>query len=33
MGDIDPSMEVNMTRRKMLLMAAGATVLGLADLG
>jgi len=27
-GDINPPMEVNMTRRKMLLMTAGATVLG-----
>src|SRR6266851_9314037 len=31
-GDINPPMEVNMTRRKMLLMTAGATVLGLAAL-
>lgn len=32
MGDINPPMEVNMTRRKVLLMTAGATVLGLAAL-
>jgi hypothetical protein len=31
-GDINPPMEVNMTRRKLLLMTAGATVLGLAAL-
>jgi hypothetical protein len=31
-GDINPPMEDNMTRRKMLLMTAGATVLGLAAL-
>src|SRR5438552_2126737 len=31
-GDINPPMEVNMTRRKMLLMTAGATVLGVAAL-
>jgi uncharacterized membrane protein YkoI len=31
-GDINPPMEVNMTRRKMLIMTAGATVLGLAAL-
>jgi len=31
-GDINSLMEVNMTRRKMLLMTAGATVLGLAAL-
>jgi hypothetical protein len=32
MGAINPPMEVNMTRRKMLLMTAGVTVLGLAAL-
>jgi hypothetical protein len=31
-GDINPPMEVNMTRRKMLLITAGATALGLAAL-
>ncbi len=31
-GDINPLMEVKMTRRKMLLMTAGATVLGVAAL-
>src|SRR5258707_11400860 len=31
-GDINPPMEVNMTRRKMLLMTAGATALGVAAL-
>jgi hypothetical protein len=32
MSDIHPPMEVNMTRRKMLLITAGATVLGVAAL-
>jgi hypothetical protein len=31
-GEINPPMEVNMTRRRMLLMTTGATVLGLAAL-
>src|SRR5712672_2191805 len=32
MGRYQPTMEVNMTRRKMLLMTAGATVIGVAAL-
>ena len=31
-GDIDPPMEINMTRRKMLLMTAGAIALGFSGL-
>src|SRR5712671_2818925 len=31
-GDINPPMEINMTRRKMMLMTAGAMVLGIAAL-